>query len=889
MKSVYAVIFLTVCLLGQSQLYHSEAFTITSEKVIQDSFEVAIASPTKITSNYQSPYKQPTERTVDFKFSINGGDNEQFPGEDHHAVLVPVGGKFTSLLYAFGQPDPIAPASLDSDLGIYLEKDTYFTVRADMRHVLAQFEDQGYYVTFDGGKIMADEFDGLYVAGGTSPLTWEFSSLISRPDLRLLDPDGDGIFETTVLIKQFQEAEPLHDGKVTWSLQEDISRFPQYQSTHVISDALYNLSLEELLTSIRNDGAFMAGAKWPGVWTRDISYSILLSLAMISPEEAKTSLRAKVDGERIIQDTGTGGSWPVSSDRMIWALAAWEIYCVTGDRDWLDYAYTIIKTSAEADLRAVYCPTTGLFRGESSFLDWREQTYPRWMDPKDIYTSQNLGTNAVHYRTYEVLAAMAEIQGDNAAEYREIATGIKAGMNKHLWMPDKGYYGQYLYGRSYLTLSPRSETLGEALAVLFNIANVEQRRQILANVPVLAYGTPCIFPQIPNIPPYHNNGIWPFVSAYWTWAAAKASNMAAVEHSIASIYRPASLFLTNKENMVAETGDYMGTEINSDRQLWSVAGNLAVVYRVLFGMSFTPDALTLAPVIPMGYDGIYTLSNFRYRDAILTIKIEGFSTEIASITLDGESISSPLIPSNLKGNHHIEIMMANNSPVPQAINLVENQTTPVAPSVFISDANLHWNPVEGANIYNIYRNGEHIGKSLTAMFPLLQSNVYAEYQVVAVDSNSLESFMSEPVEYITREKIRLEIQPDHQSMQTDIIGYTGKGYIELQKKLDQNIHFAVRIKQAGLYNIDFRYANGHGPINTNNKCAIRTLSLDGEIIGSVALPQRGVENWTDWGYSNANSTYLEKGRHRLSLIFTETDDNMNGTVNSALLDHARLT
>ncbi len=38
------------------------------------------------------------------------------------------------------------------------------------------------------------------------------------------------------------------------------------------------------------------------------------------------SLLRKVDPTgRIIQDTGTGGAYPCSTDRMIWAVAA--IYC----------------------------------------------------------------------------------------------------------------------------------------------------------------------------------------------------------------------------------------------------------------------------------------------------------------------------------------------------------------------------------------------------------------------------------------------------------------------------------------------------------------------------------------------------------------------------------
>ncbi len=187
-----------------------------------------------------------------------------------------------------------------------------------------------------------------------------------------------------------------------WKLEADVSSYPALHTDHVLIDALYNLSLDELRRDIRPDGAFMAGAKWDGVWTRDISYSILLALAAIEPETAKTSLLAKVARDRIIQDTGTGGSWPVSTDRMTWALAAWEIYQVTGDRAWLAKAFDVVRKSAADDEQIVFSKETGLAFGESSFLDWREQTYPRWMSPVDIYASHALGTNAVHYRTYRI-------------------------------------------------------------------------------------------------------------------------------------------------------------------------------------------------------------------------------------------------------------------------------------------------------------------------------------------------------------------------------------------------------------------------------------------------------------------------------------------------------
>src|ERR1035437_8281222 len=261
-------------------------------------------------------------------------------------------------------------------------------------------------------------------------------------------------------------------------------------------------------------------------------------MAYLQPRVAQNSLMRKVKNGRIIQDTGTGGAYPVSTDRIIWATAAWELYKATGDNEWLKNAYIIIKNSADDDAENVYDQATGLVKGESSFLDWREQTYPVWMQPADIFESMNLGTNAVHYHANVVLSEMASLLNDRAAslKYKTKAEKIKAGINKYLWMNDKGYYGQYLYGRNFRMLSLRSETLGEALCVLFSIPDAIRQKSVIANTPVMAYGISCIYPQIPEIPPYHNDAVWPFVQSYWAQAAAKAGNEKAVMESISAVY-----------------------------------------------------------------------------------------------------------------------------------------------------------------------------------------------------------------------------------------------------------------------------------------------------------------------------------------------------------------
>jgi glycogen debranching enzyme len=301
---------------------------------------------------------------------------------------------------------------------------------------------------------------------------------------------------------------------------------------------------------------------------------------------------------------------------------------VTGDMAWLKKAYRIIRNSIDDDLQNIYDPVTGLVKGESSFLDWREQTYPKWMQPADIYNSENLGTNAVHYEANIVLSKMAKLLHDDAfvVKYKSNADRIKKGINTYLWQAGEGYYGQYLYGRNKLVLSPRSEALGEALTVLFDIADSSKQQQIISRTPLTPFGISCIYPQIPEIPPYHNNAVWPFVQTYWSWAAAKAGNEKAVLESIADIYRPAALFLTNKENFVADNGDFSGTQINSSNMLWSLSGNISIIYKLIFGIHFTTEGLLFQPLVPKPLAGRRTLSNFTYRGVRLDIEMEGYGT-----------------------------------------------------------------------------------------------------------------------------------------------------------------------------------------------------------------------------------------------------------------------
>ena len=72
-----------------------------------------------------------------------------------------------------------------------------------------------------------------------------------------------------------------------------------------------------------------------------------------------------------LQDTGSGGSWPISTDRVVWAMAAWEYYLYTGDKSWLESVYDGLKYTAQKDIHVAFDANAGLFKGETCSMDWR--------------------------------------------------------------------------------------------------------------------------------------------------------------------------------------------------------------------------------------------------------------------------------------------------------------------------------------------------------------------------------------------------------------------------------------------------------------------------------------------------------------------------------------
>ena len=680
----------------------------------------------------------------------------------------------------------------------------------------------------------------------------------------------------------------------TWKLKNDISSYPRLSTENLLHKAIYNMGLDEMVNAVEPDTTLRTGKEWAGVWTRDVSYSILLSMAYLHPEASRISLQKKVDSMgRIIQDTGSGGAWPVSTDREIWSVAAYEVYKVTGDKEWLRFIYPVVKRSLEDDYKSVYDEGTGLAKGETSFIDWREQSHPKWMQCADIFNTETLSTSIVHSRAWYILGEMAEELGDTetARKAKSQAGRIAQAVNEHLWMPSKGFYGMYLYGRDNLIMNPRAETLGESLAIMWDIANQERAKTITENNPTTPFGVAIFYPQIADMPAYHNNALWPWVASWWAMANAKAGNEAGVMQAIGSVFRPAALFCTNKENFNLDNGD-IATRLNSSNMLWCLSGNLAITHKILFGVDFRKDTLAFHPFVPKALAGTRTLHNFKYRGATLDITVKGHGDKIKAFKVNGRKQQAFILAEKAHGKLNVEITMDDNDIPAMKVNNVGNRNAPLTPITWLEGKTLCWNPIEYIHHYVVLRDGKRVAETRCTTY---DATMPGEYQVIGVDGKGIEGFASESRS--TRQLLKIELPDEGTTVESSEIahkpdgpvkGYTGAGFVELDKS-SPALNIPVNIDETGEYSISFRYANGNGPVNTKNRCAVRTLSVDGERIGIVVMPQRGKGNWDDWGITNSLKVLLPQGSHIITLDFRPENENMNIKTNHSLIDDVRLT
>jgi hypothetical protein len=688
----------------------------------------------------------------------------------------------------------------------------------------------------------------------------------------------------------------------------EVAGMPVVRSGSLAFDALFAHAVVEMkansVGSIHdgayNDGkpiacdCFETGEKWTYVWTRDLSYAADLGLALLDPRRVRNSLEFKLSayrpgagsapgvphragGLQIIQDTGSGGSWPVSTDRVSWAFGASQALNALAPAERAAFAVTALQAlsnTIEGDRVAAYDPRDGLYTGEQSFLDWREQSYGAGIadDLARMASAKALSTNVAHYQALSLAARLAAEQdnGALAARYSGFASALKAAINQQFWLEDAGLYSSL--SAAYFDGAPlrKFDWLGQSLAIVTGVADAGRTARILASYPHGPIGAPVIFPQQPGVPVYHNRAIWPFVTAYGLKAAVIGANVSVADAAYASLVRGASLHMSNMENMEWLSGqarfedparpELGGPVINSRRQLWSVGAYLGMVIHNVFGVALDQHGLTVNPFITarlrreqFGASPLLRLESLRLGDKLVSVRIalpaateaEGYYP-VTSVSLNGQGVGHAIKWADLQSHNVIEIGLGPLKVGDQRITRVVEQPTrhaggatfaPYDPvlaravrtatgqvEVLIDDAANEAGSVK----YALYRNGKLLGEhAATGVWadpaPLARANCYA-VEAVSVKSG-LRSHHSAPV----CAESGLEIAVDDHRVRSSVALSSSAGRpASMQNWGAPADTFSVQqvvLRHAGRYAFQLRYKNTSNAINTGVTNGVKMLTV----------------------------------------------------------------
>jgi hypothetical protein len=842
-----------------------------------------------------------------------------------------------SVAVALGTAYPLATEAGPEDY-LFTKQTATFRFRVDVadpaRPVLSVTR-----VESPAGGPAVDPHAGAGATASLSFPTWDGKQETARFSVQ--DPQAPLRTYAQSTTMQLRDPGPQY---VTYT--EDAA-LPRVRSGNLAFDALFALAAHEMrLDSVKEirDGnyngnnaipcdCFETGEKWHYVWTRDLSYAADLGLGLLDPQRVRNSLLFKLsgwregvarapqvagtsDGLQIVQDTGSGGSWPVSTDRITWAFAAEEVLKALPPAERQAFAATALKAlsnTIDNDRIAAFDRASGLYTGEESFLDWRDQTYAAWI-PEDLASmasSKALSTNVGHYKALTLASQLAREGGDTAraARYEGWARDLKRAINARLWLEDAGMYSSLTAAHFDGAPMHKFDWLGQSLAIVTGIADTRRASRILASYPHGPMGAPVIWPQQQGMPVYHNRAMWPFVTAYGLRAAALGRNVAVADAAYDSLMRGAALNLSNMENLEWLSGQpllldeahpkLIGPVINSKRQLWSVGAYLGMVVRNVFGVSATNEGIELHPFVTSKLRGgvfaatdSVSLDKLRLQGRVLNLTLRlpasGGAADgvyaVERILLNGKPAGNTIKWTELAADNRIDIVLGKLEQGEQAIRRVNADPYVEAPAVFgphepvIADLkrdaaghallNIEGRD-SGAVRYKVYRDGKLVASNVPAgAWADRKAGATACYAVEAVfDGSGNRSHHSRPrcldagVEIpATDPRVSAGVPVAAPNARFDEAHLANWG-----KPQDRFSVRDIKAPATGDYAVQIRYHNGANQVNLGISGGVKWLAVkdeSGAIVaqGVVQLPHARIEKaHTPTVYSTPLAARLKAG------------------------------
>jgi glycogen debranching enzyme len=465
----------------------------------------------------------------------------------------------------------------------------------------------------------------------------------------------------------------------------------------------------------------VAGLSYPDPWTRDTAFNTWNGAGLLIPEVMKNTLLSCLTRGDASAGMGTGCHDEAGSqvppdvvsisgqywDRIIWTIGAWAYYCQNGDRDFLELAFEAVRNSMAYLEENEWDDEVGLFRGGACihdgfgaysdiYIDQEGTAIFEW--PKANPTRRHpkgagvpmfaLSTNCLYAEAYRLVGLMAaELGLPPDARWAERHQRVTTAIRTKFWQPENRHFLFYL--DPWGGCGGRQECLGNAFALLFDIATPEQAPQVIANQPRHPYGPPSIWPEweryakcgldpthcppnrsdiaaeiqvLRGDPRYktgfagHGGAVWPLIQGIWGATMAQQGRADLFGQELRLMAGHFCRAVQSPEVVHPECGlPYGGLQempkrglidrwVSCYRQTWSATSYLRLILRGLLGIDWEPGGLRIAPCLPTGIEEV-SLLGLSYRNARLDIVVRRGARARRETT----------VPATLRGAHRLEL------------------------------------------------------------------------------------------------------------------------------------------------------------------------------------------------------------------------------------------
>lgn len=628
-----------------------------------------------------------------------------------------------------------------------------------------------------------------------------------------------------------------------------------------------------------------------GRYTAQTPYEIYLN--PLQNDSARQALESRLRNGLVVPAEVRGLGWPVVNSNAEWLLGASELAVASGDGRWLREVRQTARSVLEADLRVSYDPGCGLFTGIPRYIAAGAGMLPPWMNVSDLSGLVTFGVNAAYCGALRTLESAdpapggASDPGHRRWSISVSSDSLLRSLKKEMWLPNRGYFSALNYGPlPYRIPLQATDNLAQAFAVLTGTASGALADAMIAKTPAGYLGMTLFQPQLPPASGPIRNEISPMLlQTAWTIACARRANEAAYSFAVGALIAAEGERLTGSRH-----------RLPSFRSTFT-----SLIVRGLLGVRYNPDCMEFSPYVPENLPGEKRISNLRYRNARLDIRLSGTGHAISTFTIDGRP-SEPFFPADMEGDHQIVITLAGAASDPGSANRLEN------PRLLPLPAECNWNqrsatlapgrlpagitaeaveetfgaeiPSDREDCFLVYVDGTLEEEIFRTDYQLFDAKKPVAIQFCPLSGSQYEGFSAPPYLYVPSRSRHMIYTPSIARNGTKVLEdkKIAERFVESTRFRNRRITFGFDAPKKGRYLIDLRYACGLGIVNAQRRVALRQLrvnNLDAGVfvfiqLTPAALRRMGepVESWqTAAAWTNPLEVELHEGHNDLELRY----------------------